>query len=327
MRKRWIKRIDERDQGKRMKQRRKLCMIQPHEFANIFPLLSDNALALLAEDIRVHGQKETIKIFEGKILDGRNRFAGCIKAGIVPQTKEFTGSRKDALDYVLSLNLHRRQMDESQRAMSAARFLKHSKSSTIPQASDIFNVSESSIGSATRVINTGHPSLIKDVECGNFSVSLAKNIAALDQHEQDNLFQSSDITGRIKVARAMPKPEARQRLFPQKPNISINITEQELKVSQAIYNAKCRFGAKYINKQDLTIEDLKPFPTHCPITEQELDYFTKGTPTDNTFSLDRLDPKKPYRRGNVKILSVRGNRIKNDGTLKEFKNLIKYMEE
>ena len=221
-------------------------VLQSHDFANIFPLLDDAALEMLANDIKQNGLRETVVTYEGKVLDGRNRSLACAKAGIVPRTKEFNGNRKDALDYVLSLNLHRRQMDESGRALAAARFLKHSGNRfSIPQARKLFNVSESSIGHATKVMNTGHHSLIKDVESGDMPVSLAKNIAGLDPREQDNLFQSTDIKDRIKVARSIPK-SPRRRLDTQQNNtkdkeifdgkVEVSFNEEQMKdIETAIY--------------------------------------------------------------------------------------------
>ena len=46
-----------------------------HPIANIFPLLDENSPTFKAfvEDIEKRGQREPIWIFEGKILDGRNR--------------------------------------------------------------------------------------------------------------------------------------------------------------------------------------------------------------------------------------------------------------
>jgi hypothetical protein len=70
-------------------------------------------------DIRDHGVRLPIVLFEGKILDGRNRVAGAKKAG---QTKiihtHFEGSFEQARDFVISMNLARRHLDTGQRAMA-----------------------------------------------------------------------------------------------------------------------------------------------------------------------------------------------------------------
>jgi hypothetical protein len=90
-----------------------------HEYANIFPELSDDRLAELAEDIREHGLLDKIDLYDGKILDGRGRYRACRMAGVDPQYEDFKGA--DPLAYVASRNRHRRDLDPSQRAMVAAK--------------------------------------------------------------------------------------------------------------------------------------------------------------------------------------------------------------
>ena len=78
-----------------------------HDAANLLPLMRSEAFDALKADIAEHGQSEPIVLHEGLILDGRNRYAACEALGIEPKTVgwEPNGS---PLEYVLSLNLHRR---------------------------------------------------------------------------------------------------------------------------------------------------------------------------------------------------------------------------
>ena len=48
-----------------------------HEASALFPILDNDGLKSLAEDIKSHGLLEPITIYEGKVLDGRNRLAAC----------------------------------------------------------------------------------------------------------------------------------------------------------------------------------------------------------------------------------------------------------
>jgi len=91
-----------------------------HPAACIFPMLPDDELQELADDIREHGLNEPIVFFEGMILDGRNRWLACKFAGVEPRTREFSGTRRDALAYVWSTNI-RRNINSSQAAIAVAK--------------------------------------------------------------------------------------------------------------------------------------------------------------------------------------------------------------
>ena len=89
-----------------------------HESANLFPLMQPHEAEELRRDIAEHGQREPIVLHEGAILDGRNRYLACEALGIEPETTEWQPSGSP-VDYVLSLNLHRRHLTSSQRAFVA----------------------------------------------------------------------------------------------------------------------------------------------------------------------------------------------------------------
>jgi N6-adenosine-specific RNA methylase IME4 len=91
-----------------------------HEASSLFPLMSDDEYRALVDDIRVNGLREPIVIAEGKVLDGRNRLRACEELGIVPRTRMFSRTVDGSLvDYVVSLNLHRRHLTPSQAAAVA----------------------------------------------------------------------------------------------------------------------------------------------------------------------------------------------------------------
>ena len=94
--------------------------MKTHEFAEIFPMMSGKEFKELKEDIKQYGQQEPIILFEGKILDGRNRYNACEELGIKPKLKEYDG--KDALQYVMSTNLKRRHLTDSQKAIVGRRY-------------------------------------------------------------------------------------------------------------------------------------------------------------------------------------------------------------
>jgi ParB-like chromosome segregation protein Spo0J len=56
--------------------------LQPHPLAALFPELPPEELTELARDIKARGQLEPIIVYKGLILDGRNRYLACQKAGV-----------------------------------------------------------------------------------------------------------------------------------------------------------------------------------------------------------------------------------------------------
>src|SRR5262245_26574421 len=53
--------------------------LEPHQFALRFPAMTGEDFDELVEDIKKNGQLEPIHLYEGKVLDGRNRLAACLK--------------------------------------------------------------------------------------------------------------------------------------------------------------------------------------------------------------------------------------------------------
>lgn len=73
----------------------------------------------LRDDIREHGVREPIVFLNGAILDGRNRYL-CARELLIEYPRvEFEGD--DPLGFVISHNLHRRHLSESQRGVVAAK--------------------------------------------------------------------------------------------------------------------------------------------------------------------------------------------------------------
>jgi hypothetical protein len=93
-----------------------------HPVALLFPMMSEETFKELRTDIETHGQLSPIWIHEGQIIDGRNRYRACLDLGIKPQFREWDG-RGSLVNFVLSLNLKRRHLTTTQRAMVAFHML------------------------------------------------------------------------------------------------------------------------------------------------------------------------------------------------------------
>jgi hypothetical protein len=100
-----------------------------HPLANAFPLMEGEEFEELVADIKAHGLHEPIVLFDGKILDGRNRYRACHEAHVPFLTVSFPGdlglpSDADPCTYVWSKNGTRRHLTPGQKAMALAELSK-----------------------------------------------------------------------------------------------------------------------------------------------------------------------------------------------------------
>lgn len=85
-----------------------------HPIANIIPNMYDKEYQALKTDIQKNGLLNSIALYQGKILDGRNRFKVCQELGIEPKYEEYKGN--SPISYVISLNVKRRHLTIGQLA-------------------------------------------------------------------------------------------------------------------------------------------------------------------------------------------------------------------
>lgn len=208
-----------------------------HPLSELFPLMQGREFDELVADIKTNGQREPIwlvpqsapqpgehkcyaydetkcdleisdgvwrcrycdhnpALLEYVILDGRNRWRACESLGIEPFVERYDGD--NPLAFVVSLNLRRRHLSETQRALVAAKIadLPHGVRAdqsgklagvTQPAAAEMLNVSERSVRSARRVVDDGSLELVNAVETDRISVSVAADIAELSKAEQTEI--------------------------------------------------------------------------------------------------------------------------------------------
>jgi ParB-like chromosome segregation protein Spo0J len=180
--------------------------LEVHEAAELFPLITGPDFDALVNDIRLNGQMEPIVLDgESRIIDGRNRARACEALNVRPVTKRYDGD--NVVQFVVSHNLHRRHLTDSQRAMIAASLatrrpgygadaLRKMGSDlgdiaqigmTTAQAGQLLAVGESSIKKAKVVRREGTPELQALVAEGHAPVTTAARVAlemtAGEQHE------------------------------------------------------------------------------------------------------------------------------------------------
>ena len=94
-----------------------------HPAADIFPLMQGEAFESMVADIRDHGLIEPIWLFNGKIIDGRNRYRACLEASVGPRFRQYEGPAEWIVQFILSENLERRHLTSDQRAACAVEAL------------------------------------------------------------------------------------------------------------------------------------------------------------------------------------------------------------
>ncbi len=175
-----------------------------HEVTNLFPVMQDEEFKALVEDVRQNGLLEPIWTYQGKIIDGRNRYNACKELGIEPKYREWDGNGS-LVQFVVSLNLHRRHLTPSQKAVSALeaekwlaeeakeRQREHGKTApgkpkTLPQKIEEVNKSQGEAAEqAAKLFGTNRqyvydakklaeqaPDLIEKVKTGELSIVQAK---------------------------------------------------------------------------------------------------------------------------------------------------------
>jgi N6-adenosine-specific RNA methylase IME4 len=194
-----------------------------HPAADLFPLLSDPELSELADDIRLNGLREPIWLYEDPelgqvLLDGRNRSRACAIAGVAPTFRTYEGN--DPVGFVISYNLKRRHLSESQRAMVADQLaqLPRGKPNTAiavftqEQAADLLNVSADSVQRARVVREQGVPELSQAVSSGQVPVSTAADIARAPKDEQRDILANADPKEITKAAAEIKRRRREERI-------------------------------------------------------------------------------------------------------------------
>jgi hypothetical protein len=203
--------------------------MKPHPIAEIFPDIEGTEFCELVEDIKRRGLVQPLVMYQGKILDGRNRWRACQKLGIKPKTVDYRGD--DPIGHVLALNLSRRHLTESQRAMVAAKVatMPHGGDRkaenqdanlrldrTITEAAKSVSVSPRSVDAAKAVLSDGTPALARAVERGEIPVSVAAKIAKTPPAKQREA-----VDGGREVAREIARAASAPKDKPAKPPIYV----------------------------------------------------------------------------------------------------------
>ncbi|MFD3997419.1 ParB/RepB/Spo0J family partition protein [Streptomyces sp. NPDC058583] len=163
-----------------------------HPTATLFPMLDEDELQALVDDIRKRGQLHPIVVDEhGRLLDGRNRLRACKIAGVQPQIARYEGD--DPAGYALSVNIRRRSLTKGQAAMIAAKACSFSeqdpRSKTERSARSISEkagVSLGRVGQANTILRHA-PDLVDSVVSGAMGIDEAYKTARENKAQADSV--------------------------------------------------------------------------------------------------------------------------------------------
>lgn len=204
--------------------------LKAHPLADMFPMINGEDYPAFKMDIEEHGLTDEIVLLDGLILDGRNRYRVLTELGWLDDASHFVdfndlgifnanGEPLSPFDYVISKNMQRRHLNESQRAMVAARAanMRQGERTDIPKraplnddapldttepsanmrkvsqgdAAKLFKVSERMVNSANKVVKDAVKPLRDLVESGELAVSLAAQMATLSQPVQEKIINEN----------------------------------------------------------------------------------------------------------------------------------------
>jgi hypothetical protein len=194
-----------------------------HPLGALFPRVSDEERGAWATDIRKHGQRhDIIQHPDGSILDGCNTLHAILMAGDKPRIITWDGKPGDELAFVVSQNVLRRHLNESQRATVACKLAalpkgqrKTGKFAGVPtqaEAAKLLRVSERTVRTARKVLENAPANVARLVEEGRRTLNAAdallsrispedkQRIEDMSDHEVMHLLEESD-TGKRTTAR------------------------------------------------------------------------------------------------------------------------------
>jgi hypothetical protein len=129
-----------------------------HPLANMFPMIEGTAFDELKRDIAAQGILEPIRLYQGMILDGRNRYAAAIACGHKFSAENFVlweGTPAEAEAWVISTNFHRRQLTTKQKQEMIEGMIRRNPDLSDREIARQIGVSSSTVGAARdRFVNS-----------------------------------------------------------------------------------------------------------------------------------------------------------------------------
>ncbi len=121
-----------------------------------------------------HAWESSLRRLEGRILDGRNRHAACLIAGVEPTFTTYDGD--DPAGYALAVNIQRRNLTRGQRAMAVVTAADVTNNLSLRKLAGVAEVSREYTRQAGVVLEAA-PDLVEAVTAGFTPLNVAYKTA------------------------------------------------------------------------------------------------------------------------------------------------------
>lgn len=202
--------------------------LRPHPASSDVPKMSGAEWALFLADVGRRGVQEPLVVLAGTdlVLDGRHRLdaAELSEAEDVP-VRYVDVPESEQVDYVIRAAICRRHLNESQRALLAAKIATVGRGrqaadleganlhvQTVEQAAKLLNVSPRSVKSARSVLASGHEALAQAIAAGDTTVSAAAKLLDLPPAAQRDAVAGGKQGVKAATSRIKPKEKPQPKL-------------------------------------------------------------------------------------------------------------------
>jgi ParB-like chromosome segregation protein Spo0J len=175
--------------------------LEAHPFADAFPLIEGTEFDELVASVASHGVLQPIMLFEGRILDGRNRYRALMAAGLQlmkDDLLEWSGDEAGAREYVRLQNINRRHLTPVQRAMSIVRL--DGGKTTQRDLAAANGLHLTTVNHAKQLERTAAPHILDMVEGGTITMQDAIKVSRLTPKQQAKLTTPAQVKKRAHKA-------------------------------------------------------------------------------------------------------------------------------
>jgi len=206
--------------------------LKNHPAADAWPMMDDQRYEELRADIEINGQRESITLCDGMILDGRNRYRACVELNIQPLTRDYVG---DPWAFSWSMNGARRDIeDQTVRALC----FKRCEDGSAKWAKRLAKIAEE--GNRKRA----------DASKGNTNAAKKKDdsVASHDDMRPKKSGKNVALPQRAAEAKVSPATMARADQIARRPDLEKKVVDGDMKPAEALREIRSEKRRKELEK-------------------------------------------------------------------------------